>query len=196
MPKRRVWDRPCHALLLQALKFMRKKALAKVSKPNQRLLTFAVCLALSCGGRTAPDPDREALFTLVTDGALQRSHACQEARSREMSLKNGFLPESAAAALRERIEEAALSDVQLCLTQARAYDACFLSVPCDVLATTGALPAWLRGPEAAPCACGVDTEHLVQPFANGPLPETLTACVGLLPILGAPARPGESGACP
>jgi hypothetical protein len=168
----------------------------KVSKPNQRLLTFAVCLALSCGGRTAPDPDREALFALVTDGALQRSHACAEARNAEVSLKNGFLPESAAAALRERIEHAELSDVQLCLTQVRAYDECFLGVSCDVLAITGARPAWLLGPEAAPCACGVDTEHLANPFADGPLPETLTACAGLLPIAPPPARPGESGGCP
>jgi len=53
----------------------------EVSKPNQPLLSLAVCLALSCGGRTAPDPDREALFTIVTDGALQRAHACEEARN-------------------------------------------------------------------------------------------------------------------
>lgn len=176
--------------------FMRKRALVKVSKPNQPLLTFAVCLALSCGGRTAPDPDREALFTIVTDGALQRAHPCQEARNVEASLKNGFLPESNAALLRERIEHAELSDLQLCLTQVRAYNVCFLSVSCDLLATTGALPAWLLGPEAAPCACGVDTEHLAEPFADGPLPETLAACVGLLPISRAPARPGEGGACP
>ena len=173
-----------------------KRALVKVTKPTQGLLTFAVCLALSCGGRTAPDPDREALFTIVTDGALQRAHACQEVRNREVSLENGSLPESRAAALRERIDRAELSDVQLCLTQTRAYDTCFLSVTCDVLATTGALPAWLLGPEAAPCACGVDTEHLEQPFAEGPLPETLAACVGLLPISRAPTRPGEGGACP
>ena len=177
------------------MKFVRKGCV-KVSKPSEPLLTFATCLALSCGGPTAPDPDREALFTMVTDGALQRAHACEEARNGEVSLKNGFLPESVAAALRDRIEHAELSDVQLCLTQARAYDACFLSVSCDVLATTGALPAWLLGPEAAPCACGVDTEHLEQPFADGPLPETLTACVGLLPISRAPPRPGEGGACP
>ena len=180
----------------QTSKFMRKRALVKVSKPNQLLLTSAVCLALSCGGRTAPEPDREALFTIVTDGALQRAHPCQEVRNREISFRNGFLPESHAAALRERIDRAELSDVQLCLTQTRAYDACFLSVSCDVLATTGNLPAWLLGPEAAPCACGVDTEHLLTPFAASPLPEGLTACVGLLPIARAPRRPGETGACP
>ncbi len=120
----------------------------------------------------------------------------KKARNGEVSLTNGFLPESDAAALRERIERAELSDVQLCLTQTHAYDACFLGVSCDVLATTGALPAWLLGPEAAPCACGVDTEHLAEPFADGPLPETLAACVGLLPISRAPARPGKGGACP
>ena len=178
------------------LKSMKKWALVKIRKPNQRLLTFAVCLALSCGGRTAPDRDREALFTIVTDGALQRAHPCPEARNDEVSLKNGFLPESAAAALRERIEHAELSDVQLCLTQVLAYDACFLSVSCDVLAATGAAPAWLLGAKVAPCACGVDTEHLPNPFVDRPLPETLTACVGLLPISLAPARPGESSACP
>ena len=71
----------------------------------------------------------------------------------------GHVSESDAAALRERIEHAELSDVPLCLTHFRAHDACFLSVSCDVLATTGALPAWLLGPEAAPCACGVDPGH-------------------------------------
>jgi hypothetical protein len=173
-----------------------KTVLVKVSKPNKLLLAFAVCLALGCGGRTAPDPDREALFTIVTDGALQRAHPCQEARDREASLKNGFLPESNAALLRERIEHAELSDVQLCLTQVRAYDVCFLSVSCDLLASSGALPAWLIGPEAAPCACGVDTEHLEEPFAEGPLPETLTACVGLLPISRVSAMPGQGAPCP
>lgn len=167
----------------------------KFSKPNQQLLTFAVCVALSCGGRTAPDADRQALFALVTDGALQRAHSCQEARNGEAWLKDGFLPESAVAALHERIEHAELSDVQLCLTQVRAYDECFLGVSCEVLATTGALPAWLLGPEAAPCACGVDTEHRTVPWVVG-LPETLSACVGLLPVAHAPARPGESDACP
>ena len=168
----------------------------KVGKPNKLLLAFAVCLALGCDGRIAPDPDRELLFTILTDGALQRAHPCQEARNREASLKNGFLPESNAALLRERIEDAELSDVQLCLKQVRAYDVCFLSVSCDLLATTGALPAWMFGSEAAPCACGVDTEHLEQPFAEGPLPEMLSACVGLLPIARVSPLPGRGGTCP
>jgi hypothetical protein len=196
MVERGVQGCPCRVISQPNAEVHEKSALVKVSKPNQLLLTFAVCFALSCGGRTAPDPDREALFTIVTDGALQRAHVCEEARNREVSLKNGSLPDSHAAVLRERIDGAELSDVQLCLTQTRAYNACFLSVTCDVLATTGALPAWLLGPEAAPCACGVDTEHLEQAFAEGPLPETLTACVGLLPISSVSARPGEGGACP
>lgn len=175
---------------------MRQLACVKATCSNLRFFTCAAGLVLSCAGHVAPDPDREALFTIVTDGALQRDHPCPEARDNEVSLNNGYLPESEASALHTKIAQADLSEVQPCLAQVREYDACFAAVSCAVLAATGSFPAWLLGPELAPCACGVDTEHVQQPFAESPLPETLTACTGLLPVSRVPPRPGTGSACP
>jgi len=147
----------------------------------QRLGPLTLCLLSACGGRAEPDPDREALFATASNGSIQRSHPCEEVRRAEASSLNGLLPKSDWDELRSRIEAAELSDVQRCLADVNAYNECFLALPCDAFAY-GAVPAWLAGAFAAPCACGV----VYMPFA-GPLPQSLASCVGILPVGGSSA---------
>jgi len=162
---------------------------------SKQFAPLALCFALGCsGGAVAADPERVTLFETVTNGSIQRAHPCQMVRDTEASLR--FLPEADLTALRIKIGQAELDDVRICLAQVQAYDECFSEVPCDAL-EYGRHPAWLLGSELAPCACGVDTEHLNQPFGtHGVLPDTLAACTGLLPISHPQVRPGESGQCP
>jgi hypothetical protein len=156
-----------------------------------RLVPFGLLLLLfSCAGRSEWGPDREALFIIATSGSTQRDHACQEVRDAEFSSRNGFVTETMADALRQRIAEAKLSDVQRCLEDVQAYNQCYLDLPCGAFADgAGAVPAWALGANSAPCACGV----VQMPFA-GPLPSSLASCIGILPISVGPARPGF--ACP
>jgi hypothetical protein len=142
----------------------------------------------ACGGRTEPDPDRDALFATATNGAIQRAAPCEEVRTAEVSSSNGLLRQSDLDALRGRIARAEIGDIQRCLAEVNAYNECFLALPCTAFADN-AVPAWLAGVSAAPCACGV----VDAPF-GGPLPQTLANCVGILPVRVAPARPGF--ACP
>jgi len=159
---------------------------------------LALCAASSCSGRTelALDPDRDALFAIVTNGSVQRDHVCQVVRDAEVSAQNQLLPESIESALRARIDSAKLADVQRCLAEVQSYNDCYLDLPCDAFAS-GTLPAWLLGSALAPCGCGVDTEKKVSagPYAlRSPLPDTLAACTGILPTSPPPPSPGE--ACP
>lgn len=155
-----------------------------------RLLPFGVLLLLGCAGRSEWGPDREALFVIATSGSTQRGHACQQARDAEFSSRTGFLTKSMADALRQRLSEAELGDVQRCLEDVEMYNQCYLDLPCDAFTDgAGHVPAWALGANTAPCACGV----VHMPF-GGPLPASLASCIGILPVSSGPARPGFS--CP
>ncbi len=146
-----------------------------------------VLLLFGCGGRSEWGPDREELFVSATSGSTQHEHPCQNVQDTEFSLRTGFLTKSMADALHERIAQADADDVHRCLADVQTYNRCFLALPCEVLADA-TTPAWLLGDQSAPCACGVVHESL-GPFA-GPVPSSLSNCIGILPVTVGPPRPG------
>lgn len=152
------------------------------------------CLVLwlfsGCGARSEIETEREALFAIVTNGALQHDHPCGTVRSAEISTRNGFLEEAEVNAAHSRIASADLGSVQQCLAQVQAYDECFLNLPCSAFTPGAARPVWLSGSKAAPCGCGVDYRGAAGPFAGSKFPEALSACVGLLPVTTLPPMPG------
>ena len=168
---------------------------ASTAEPIWWPIGLALCLVCSCAGRTESAPERDELFAIVTDGSIQRRHPCEIVRDAEVSSRNGFFPKLALDAFRTRLETAELVDAQHCLADVRAYNQCFLALPCKAF-DPAALPAWLLGAEGAPCGCGVvGADRTPGPFATrGVLPDTLAGCAGLLPISAGPPRP--VAACP
>jgi hypothetical protein len=161
-----------------------------------RRLLFVLCLVCGCGGRGELETEREGLFSIVTNGAIQRDHHCEKVSSHEISTRNGFLPEAAVSALHSRIADTNLGDVERCLAEVQVYNTCFLDLPCSAFTSETALPAWLAGSSAAPCGCGVDDQSPPGPFAGPTLPKVLSSCIGLLPVAGLPPRPGLAASRP
>jgi len=152
---------------------------------------FPVLFVLfGCGARSELDVEREALFAIVTNGALQHDHHCGTVRSAEISTRNGFLEEAEVNAAHSRIASADLGSVQRCLAQVQVYNECFLKLQCSAFTLGMAEPAWLAGSWATPCGCGVDDRGASGPFAVSQLPEVLSACVDLLPVTTLSPRPG------
>ncbi len=157
-------------------------------RPPRRFLVL--CLVCGCGGRGELDTEREGFFAILTNGAIQHDHRCAAVRNAESSTRNGFLPQAAVNALRSRIANADLSDVERCLADVEVYDKCFLDLPCTAFTAETAHPVWLAGSAAAPCGCGVDFRGVAGPFASPMLPEVLSSCASLLPVAALPPRPG------
>lgn len=146
--------------------------------------------ALGCGASTDRDPHRDALFALVTNGETQRQHPCAEVRDGELSAPSGKLEAADQAAVRARIDAAALTDVEQCILAVQAYNECYLQLPCDLL-RVDPWPAWLVGSARAPCGCGVAE---LSPFVSSVLPENLYPCLGMLPVAEREWQVG--GKCP
>jgi hypothetical protein len=154
-----------------------------------RLATWALAGAAGCGGET--ESERDELFSLVSGGSMQRAHTCQAVRDEETSLWAGFAPEQSWEMLRLRVDQAASDEVTRCLDEVRAYNECFLALPCSAFVDR-AQPAWLLGTQFAPCGCGVESGPTIGPFVErrGTLPENLRACAEILPIGPLPPEVG------
>lgn len=157
------------------------------------IAAVVTALAGGCGGESESDRDR--LFSLVSGGTVQRTHACREVQDDEVSVWAGDAPAAVWEALRARIQRAAIEDVTRCLTEVREYNECFSELPCTAFESR-TQPAWLYGSENAPCGCGIFSSMTEGPFAHllGPLPDNLASCVGLLPLGRFPPLPGFT--CP
>lgn len=168
----------------------------RAAKARAPLRFLALCLLLSCGTRSELETEREALFAIVTNGAVQHHHPCELVRRAEVSTRNGFLPEAQANAVHSRIGSADLGSVERCLAQVLAYNECFLELSCSAFTSDADQPVWLAGSRVTPCGCGVDYRGAAGPFAEPRFPEALSACVGLLPVTTFGPMPGVAmGSC-
>lgn len=157
------------------------------------ILIYLVGLAPGCAGHSEPDSDRTELFAITTGASPLRDHRCEPARLSVAATVDG-MPTLEKRALRANIDAAKLTDVQRCLAEVRAYDDCYLALACGAFAES-VVPAWLLGPELAPCGCGVTNRERAGPFASPlPLPDTLASCVGIFPVIDAGGK--SRGTCP